>query len=292
MEPGLHDISYYDYHADPAPSPSLSASLAKQMFARSPLFAWHNHPRLGMAQPDREGLPRSRATSAKRNILLGQAAHAVILEDSWDQIEVCHFDSFRKKDAIAQRDAALEAGRTPILEAEVGTVEGMKEALERNEWCSGILEGPREQSLVWQEGDVWCRCRLDVLRTLGGERAIVDFKTTELPPTGEGWGLRQIWEYELQVGLYRRGVATINDGELPPFWFVAQEVVPPFGAACFEFPPEAYEAADLLAEKAVRVWQQCISTDSWPGYPAGLIVPDYPFYRRERLEYLKIENAD
>ena len=283
MEPGLHDISHADYHQDPCPSPSLSASLGKLMLERSPQHAWWEHPRLG---GDKTGQPRSRAVSGKRNVLLGQAAHAVALEDSWDSIEiVTGYDDFKKKDARERRDAALAAERVPILEPEADRVREMARELQANEWCAELLHGQREKTVTWIEASAttiaWCRARIDVLKPSG---AIVDFKTTELAPTGNGWGRRQIWEYALQVGLYRRGVAALRSSdEPPPFLFVVQEVDPPFGAGIFEFPPEAYEYADRLAERAVRTWARCVTENSWPVYPADMIVPEAPFWMREAL---------
>ena len=291
MQPGLHELSHHAYHSDPCPTPSLSSSLGKKMLERSPLYAWHNHPRLGMAEADKAELPRSRATSYSRKMCLGQAAHAVILEDTWDNIEICEFADFRKKDAKEQRDDAIDAGRIPILEDEVEAVHAMRDALEANEWCTEMLAGEREKSLTWIEhladvGEAWMRCRIDVLKTAG---AIVDFKTTELAPTGDGWGRRQIWEYALQVGLYRWGAAQLFEGELVPFRFVVQEVAPPYGAACFEFPGEAYEYADNLADRAIRLWIRCVAEQSWPGYAPGLIVPDAPYYIREALKAMEAE---
>ena len=46
--PGIYPgISAADYHADCAPEPSLSSSIARTLLAQSPLHAYHAHPRMG-----------------------------------------------------------------------------------------------------------------------------------------------------------------------------------------------------------------------------------------------------
>ena len=282
MKPGVYEISHADYHADPCPSPSLSASIGKLMLERSPLYAWHRHPRLGMTADDKAALPRSRASSKVRQICLGQAAHAVILEGSWDGIDVVEADSFRSKVAREIRDVALGAGRTPILEAEAETVRQMKVALEGNSWLREFLQGARERTAIWKDGDAWVRIRPDIFNN-NGPRFVADFKTTALAATGDGWGRRQIWENSMQVGLYRSVIGALFGPPYPPFKFVVQEVEPPYAAGLFEFPPEAYEFADRIAARAAALWKQCIESDFWPSYEPGLIVPDAPYWMREAL---------
>ena len=47
---GLHlGVIEAEYHADPAPEPSLSRSLAHTLLTRSPRHAWQAHPRLNPA---------------------------------------------------------------------------------------------------------------------------------------------------------------------------------------------------------------------------------------------------
>ena len=55
-EPGVYSLPDDAYHADPCPGPSLSSSVAKLMLDRSPLHAWHAHPRLNPNFEPRAGI--------------------------------------------------------------------------------------------------------------------------------------------------------------------------------------------------------------------------------------------
>ncbi len=49
---GIHlSVPSAVYFADPAAQPSLTQSIAKILIEKSPLHAWHEHPRLG-GKPD------------------------------------------------------------------------------------------------------------------------------------------------------------------------------------------------------------------------------------------------
>ena len=74
-----------------------------------------------------------------------------------------------------------------------------------------LLPEPRtpEATLIWQEPNgAWCRARPDALCP----GLICDVKTTTMAATPDGWGRRQMWEYAMQAGLYRRGYARTHDG--------------------------------------------------------------------------------
>ena len=44
------DVTHEQYLADPCATPSLNQSTAHVMLTKSPLHAWHQHPRLGKAR--------------------------------------------------------------------------------------------------------------------------------------------------------------------------------------------------------------------------------------------------
>jgi hypothetical protein len=68
--PGFYKMPLVDYVGDPAPRPSLSASIAHHLISRSARHAWHAHPRLNpLWAPD--------GTDATE---FGTIAHAILLE--------------------------------------------------------------------------------------------------------------------------------------------------------------------------------------------------------------------
>ena len=111
--PGIYEITATEYHADPCPEPSLSASVARTLIDRSPLHAWMQHPKLGNQQEEK---PAARLS-------LGSAAHSVILQGDWESIGFIDKDSFRTNEAKDQRDYIVAAGGTPLLEKDRPTIE-------------------------------------------------------------------------------------------------------------------------------------------------------------------------
>ena len=263
------DIAAAAYHADPAPEPSLSSSVARILVERSPRHAWWAHPRLNPDfEPDEDGTARPN---------LGAAAHAVALECDWDRIAFIEAADWRTKAAKDLRTDAILGGRIPLLEKNRPQVTGMVAAL------APLLPEPRkaEATLIWQEPNgAWCRARPDAM----APGLIVDVKTTTMAATPDGWGRRQMWEYAMQAGLYRRGYAQIHVGDSPAWRFVVQEQYPPYAAATFCFDNESLAYCDRLAERAIELWGACMASGEWPGYPAGANVAEMPAWMRAKGE--------
>jgi hypothetical protein len=99
--PGLLSVPADQYHADALDDtrPSLSASLACVLLAKSPAHAYVQHPRLNpdFAQPD-----------AKKAWDLGTVAHSLLLEGYANVHVVEGVTDWRTKDAQAERDQARD----------------------------------------------------------------------------------------------------------------------------------------------------------------------------------------
>ena len=106
--PGIYEIPATEYHADPCPEPSLSASVARTLIDRSPLHAWMQHPRMA-GQQDRE----SQAT----RMSLGTAAHCGNPSGRLGLHRVSSMPTASaRKRREKQRDRIIESGGTPLLE--------------------------------------------------------------------------------------------------------------------------------------------------------------------------------
>src|SRR5262249_14947890 len=115
--PGIYDISFAEYLADPAPVPSASGGILSTLLDRTPRHAWTAHPRLNPHwEPDND---------SKYDI--GSAAHEMMLGGS-DRIVVVEADSYRTKDAQTARDEAYAAGKTPLLPDQAADVIAMVNA--------------------------------------------------------------------------------------------------------------------------------------------------------------------
>ena len=169
LDVGIHTIPAAAYHADPCPAPSLSASIAKKLCLASPLHAWHAHPRLNPAAVDENG----------EHFDIGTAAHALLLEGT-SAVAVIDAKDYRTNAAKEARDAAYAAGQIAAPGGPVGRRPGdggrarAQLAAHTDGGADMFPNGQPEQTLIWQEDDVWCRARLDWLRP----GAIDDYKTT------------------------------------------------------------------------------------------------------------------
>ena len=105
VEQGIHTMPAIDYHADPAPQPSLSNSLLTTMLQGTPRHAWLAHPRLN---------PLFNPVKSSSTFELGDAAHALLLEGV-DKAYVIDAPDWRKKEHREQRDRARAAGKVPML---------------------------------------------------------------------------------------------------------------------------------------------------------------------------------
>lgn len=284
MNPGLYEaMTMATYLSDPAPSPSLSASIIHLLVNASPRHAWAAHPRLGNCAP-RDDNPRSD---------LGTAAHAFLLEG----INACEvlppeFRDWRKKEAQAIRDATREAGRVPMLSHKWDEVLRMTTAAQQQlellepPIMLSLERGRAEESLFWIEpGDppVWCKARLDWLGY--DHTTILDYKSTEGTANPEILS-RTLWQrgWDIKAAWYLRGVRTVLGTERPTFTFLVQEAYQPYALSALGLSPAALAIADSKIARAVATWRVCLREGVWPGYPMETVFAEPPPWEAAREE--------
>lgn len=272
LQPGIHSIPMAEYLADPCERPSLTASVANCLLTRSPAHARMMHPRL---YPGFERDDESRFD-------LGSAAHALLLEGDASAIEFIAANDWRTNAAKEARDAARAAGKLPVLNKYEGSlrkmVEVAKEAIAQSEFAGIWQHGRPEQTIIWQEDGVTCRCRPDFMRK--DRTILLDYKTSE--SAEPGFFIRQIPRigYDVSAAFYLRGVEALGQYEgatqdeaghrYPVYVFLAQEIEPPFACSLVAL-GEAYKAiADAKVEKAIALWRDCLKRDRWPAYDLRL----------------------
>lgn len=256
--PGVYTLGADAYHADPCAVPSLSSSVASIIVMRSPLHAWHAHPRLNPAHQ-----PEERA-----EFDLGSAAHALLLEGA-DRMAVIDAENYRTMAARDQRDAARAAGLHPVLRAQHAAVTWMAKiaecAIARCPDLSGLTlaDGDAEQAIIWREGDTWLRCRPDWLAR--DYSMMLDYKTTtDAEPLHFGKHIARML-YHFQAEFYRRGVRAVT-GRDAPFILLAQEVEPPHACTFHGCAPSLAAIAEQMVDQAIRTWAGCMKADTWPAY--------------------------
>jgi hypothetical protein len=253
----LLPLTAAEYHADPAIRPSLSNSIAQILIDQSPAHAWLKHPRFN---PNYVSEENSRFD-------LGSAAHMMLLEKRVDGIVIVDAADWRTKAAKEQRDAARANGQFPVLRYQFEKMEAAtiaaRQFIDTTE-LAGILEtGTVEQTLLWEDGGVYCRCKPDVLSA--DKRILLDYKSTENAEP-EAF-IRQIgrMSYDLQAEWYVRGVKDLTGTE-PVFVMLAQEITAPYACSLVALSNAYREVGKVKVSRALAIWNKCVRDNTWPAY--------------------------
>jgi len=295
LTPGVHQISAERYHADPAPEPSLSSTLAKILINETPRHAWTASPRLNpMFEP-----------VEKKQFDIGRAAHEVILGigGGYDAIPAEFLASngaASTKEAKAFIDGCRAKGVTPLKDDELGAVLLMADAVHDRLRAMGILLDPSrsEMAALAQVDGIWCRCMVDNAPT-DPRLPLYDLKTTAGSVNPEAL-TRTVadYGYDVQAAHYLR-VWKEATGEDRRFRFVFVEKKAPYEVGVVELyadgtmrPASNYEADEALTgdwfadaeqklSRARRQWRECLDTGVWPGYPARVALIGAPIWHRK-----------
>lgn len=279
--PGFHDLVPADYHADPAPEPSLSSTLARRLIGQSPRHAWTASPRLNPGFEPEE----------KEAFDIGRVAHELILGKG-DGYCVVNAPDWRRKDARETRDWARAVGKVPLLQAQFDAAQIM--AYE----CAGALADMRidlasmrrEVSAFAQIDGIWCRAMFDAWDEAAN--TFYDLKTCEsaaLPAV-----IRSVanYGYDFQAAFYQDVVKAVT-GRTPRCVFVFVEKQPPHEVAVVELEDDMGAESDWMEparEKcafARRRWRDCLAADFWPGYPRRLATLGAPAWHLDAWHKIK-----
>jgi len=269
---GVHDIPLTDYINDPAPEPSLNASIAHTLLTQTPAHARMAHPRLS-PQQDREESSR---------LDLGTIAHGLLLEGDDSRVVVIEADDWRTKAAKDERDAARLEGKLPILVKDFDIVSNMVETAQttigQSEVATEFSAAIPEQTLIWQEADIWLRCRPD--KATPDWRVVFDYKTCAGTAHPAVWAKTSMvrYGYDLQAAINLRGVKALGLAKKTTFVFLVQEMEPPYALSIVSLAPSWITLADDKLRVAMSLWKGCTRKNEWPGYPARVAYVDAPAY--------------
>lgn len=281
--PGIYQLTADQYHMDPCPTASLSSSIAKILIEQSPAHAWMAHPRLNL-QYERE---------VNSRFDLGSAAHTLLLEKNRaDRIVVVDAKDWRTNAAKEARDAATAAGKFAVLIEQYDETCMMAAAarlfIDTTELAGLFEDGRAEQTVIWQEGQTWCRCRPDWMT--GDRDILVDYKTTEnAEPDAFA---RQIGRmgYDLQAEFYTRGVhATKFENKEPKFVLLVQEITKPYLCSLVALSAAFRTVGQAKVKRAIQRWDKAMADHDWPGYPARIAYAEPTAWQLAESEEL---NAD
>jgi hypothetical protein len=256
MSARILDVTAAQYHADPCERPSLSSSVAHTIVSRSALHAWSDHPRFGNHRPA--------ATDAMSD---GSIIHAMLL-GSGPQLDVIEADNFRTKAAQELRDAAIEAGRLPVLARRYAELQLTVNALHVNllEFGIDLQDGASEVPIEFETGGVLCRSMLDNLNHARGR--IVDLKTITSADPRTCSRHAVDYGYDIQRAAYVQALEALKP-ELAgrvDFIFAFCEIEPPYAVVPLRASGQLRALGDSRWGRAVDTWKRCLETDVWPGY--------------------------
>jgi hypothetical protein len=284
-KPGIYtDIAAAVYHADPCPAPSLTQSVAKVLLERSPLHAWHAHPRLN---PDyqHDDATKFDIGNVAHKMLLGRGKEIVVLED---------FDDWRTKDAKALREVAASEGKLAVLGKQAARADRMVNAARAQLELRGIrdlfgADGDSEVVLAWQEGPVWLRQMAD---WLSDDRLIfADYKTTDESAAPAAVARKMVNDgWHIQAAMGERGLTALGF-DAAKFLFVVQEATVPYALTVVEIGADALTMGRKMLDAAVLQWSRCMRADRFPGYPLDIVTPEFPGWAEQQWLDREIKDA-
>lgn len=261
MTARILDVSVAQYHADPCPTPSLSASLAKVLIDQSPRHAYAAHPRMG-------GLRREPTDAMDR----GTLGHRLLLGKGAD-VEELHFADFRTNACKEQRDAARAAGRIPVLSHALAEALEMTDAHRQGLAAYGVhLTGDSEVAFAWEErvfcADVTIQARCMMDHVIVSDGVIFDVKIVASANPEVCAKNMSSYGYDVQHAAYTSCLRSyrpeLSGRERMVFLFCESE--PPYVVQPIVPDGQFKALGQARWDRAVRTWHECMKSGRWPGY--------------------------
>ncbi len=274
----IPDMPPAEYHADPCPAPSLSSGVARKLLSQSPQHAMLAHPRL---TPDRVPVTPSAAMEE------GTILHGLVLGDDV-HVHVIDAPDWRTKAAQTERDEARAFGAIPILVARHAELQACADAaltqIRQHEIAADMDAGRPEATMLWQDGPVWCRSRIDWLPH-DPRAPLYDLKTTSQSAHPDAWSRKLFASgYDLQAALYMRGSEVVRGVRPAGFRFIVLETVYPFALSIVQMAPDAEALAHARLQRALHLWSDCLTRGEWPGYPDRVCHVNAPTWAHMEFE--------
>ena len=259
VTPGVYDMDSEIYHADPCETPSLSAGMVNEILV-APARCFANSRRLNPDWEEPEGQDR---------FTIGTVRHVMFLEPhQFDQkVAVIQFDDYRSGAAKAARDAARDAGKTPILAKHMDKVREARKAFLDNAFTTAAFRGGKfEQSMFWRHPTYgfWCRARPDFMAD--AMTHMNDYKaTTDANPEKFGKHAYDLG-YHRRAAWYLEGAAILFGKQPDHYWFCNQETKAPYLTSVVELDLMALDAGRMENDRAAWLFDRCLKTGDWYGY--------------------------
>jgi hypothetical protein len=196
-----------------------------------------------------------------------------------DRIAWLPYKDWRTNESKDAREAVREGNRIPMLahkQPEVFAMVDAAHAFIQGTEIAGVFDrGMSERTLVWKEGDVWCRARPDWLTN--DHDVMLHYKTTEASarPSKFIRGIFANMGYGFSMRFYARGLAAVFQ-PLPSVkhLVLVQEQKAPYACSLISLTPAMAEIEDARVRVAIAMWRKCLAEDAWPGYDSRIHYAD------------------
>lgn len=208
-------------------------------------------------------------------MLFGRALHALVLEPDTFARHFKPAPSFGDLRTKAGREARddwhmLNRGVQMVPADDMDRMLAMRDAVMAHPIASKLFTGGQaEETVVWTDPvhGLLCKARMDYHQRQRG--IVVDLKSTE-DASPQGFALSVVsYRYHVQHAHYSSAFAATGN-ELQAFLFVAVEKQAPYAVSVYALDPEAEARGMDLRDRDMETLVECLKTDTWPGYPAGI----------------------
>lgn len=216
---------------------------------------------------------------------LGTVAHVALFQP--DMLMTCCYvkptvyedDKGKEKkwngNATYCREWAASHTDRPILSARhIGEIFAMRDRIRNHPGAAlSLKEGIAEVSLFCEDADtgLQLKCRSDWL----SGNAIVDLKTC-IDASKNGFSkLIARLGYDIQAA-YNLDIANTLGLKKEIFIFIAVEKKAPFAVAAYQLKEEAIAVGRSKYRRLLARYQECVSTEKWPGYSSNIEYLDLP----------------
>lgn len=239
--------------------PYLTPSLARALLAKSPA-----HARLGCPY-----FPEYTPRQPTAAMIEGTVVDEMLIGDP-SRIVVVDAQDWRTKAAKDQRDAAIAAGKIPVLPETAGRcamlVDRLRDALERNGVDRSVAALKRR--LFWRSENVECSGEPDIVDHGYAPPMIIDIKTTTICPTADNWARHAAgMGYDIQAAAYCEAVGAIG------FAWLVIETAPPYSVVMHQASGALLRVGRRQWDAAKELWAQCLAVGDFPGPEDGIIDP-------------------
>ncbi len=177
----------------------------------------------------------------------------------------------RGKQNKLARDAwrAAHAGKAHVSAEDWVTLEGMTRSLRAHKILGPLLElGHSEVTCRWRDPQTGLECKARLDKWIPECKIVLDLKSTEDARRDAFRKSCEVYRYDRQEALYRRGCAAVGV-DVEEFVFGAIEKTPPYLCDYYTLKPKSVAEADRENRESMVRLAECLRRNEWPGLDAG-----------------------